>query len=44
MSTLENLFIAIMTPLSIGFCVLMVGVLYYEFIRLLIIDIKRMMK
>ena len=35
-STLENLFIALMTPLSIGFCLLIVGILYYEMIRLLI--------
>ena len=35
-TTLENLFIAIMTPLSIGFVCSIVGVLYYEMIRLLI--------
>ena len=43
-TTFENLFIAIMTPLSVGFFLLMVGVFYYEFFRLLILDIKRMMK
>lgn len=35
-STLENLFIAIMTPLSIGFSLSIVGILYYEMFRLLI--------
>ena len=38
-TTFENLFIAIMTPLSVGFTVLMVSVLIYEYIRILITEL-----
>ena len=33
-STLENLFMAIMFPLSVGFTLLMFGVLVYEYFRI----------
>jgi len=36
---MENLFIAIMTPLSVGFTLTMVGVLVYEYIRTLITEL-----
>lgn len=38
-TTFENLFIAIMTPLSVGFTVLMISVLVYEYIRILITEL-----
>mgnify|MGYP003125019235 CR=1 FL=1 len=38
-TTLENLFIAIMTPLSIGFTLTMLGVLVYEYFRILITEL-----
>ena len=37
--TFEFLFIAIMTPLSIGFTVLMISVLVYEYIRTFISEL-----
>ena len=36
---MENLFIAIMTPLSIGFTLTMVGVVVYEYFRILITEL-----
>ena len=39
MSTLENLFIAIMTPLSVGFSLLMVCVLVYEYLSILVTEL-----
>ena len=37
--TFEHLFIAIMTPMSIGFTLLMFSVLVYEYFRILISEL-----
>ena len=38
-TTFENLFMAIMHPLSIGFTLTMIGVLVYEYIRVFITEL-----
>ena len=38
-TTLENAFISIMTPMSIGFTLLMFSVLVYEYFRILISEL-----
>jgi hypothetical protein len=38
-TTFENLFIAIMTPMSVGFFLLMVGVIVGEYFRILVTEL-----
>ena len=40
-TTFENLFIAIMTPLSVGFTMLMIGVIVYEYFRILFSELNK---
>jgi hypothetical protein len=38
-TTFENLFISIMTPMSVGFTLLMVGVILGEYFRILVTEL-----